>query len=207
MGEHIDVIGSGASAGTPDVVVLDTRFSCDGRDVAAALEGCTAAVTAALAVATERGIGEADRQSTGIGVNQRWDGTGQKVVGYTAYHLLRLAVRDREHVGDIISDLARSTGNAFGLDSVSLKVADTTALLTQARAAAFADARAKAVEYAGHAGRELGEVLRVQEASAGTSPSPKAFRSAMAEMSAGSMPVEGGESTVTASVAVRFSLR
>lgn len=207
MSDYIEVIGSGAAAGVPDVVVLDTRFTHDGRDVAAALEGCAQVVARAVAAATEHGITEKNRQSTGIGVNQRWDNQGQKIVGYTAYQTLRLVVRDRSTVGDLIARLAAAAGNSFGLDSVTLSVSDTSALQTQARDAAFADARGKAQEYAVLSGRELGPVTRVVESVDGPAPMPKMYgrRDAVA-MEAGSMPVEAGESTVTAAVTVRFGL-
>lgn len=207
MSDYIEVTGSGAAAGVPDVVVLDTRFTHDGRDVAAALEGCAQVVARAVAAATEHGITEKNRQSTGIGVNQRWDNQGQKIVGYTAYQTLRLVVRDRSTVGDLIARLAAAAGNSFGLDSVTLSVSDTSALQTQARDAAFADARGKAQEYAVLSGRELGPVTRVVESVDGPAPMPKMYgrRDAVA-MEAGSMPVEAGESTVTAAVTVRFGL-
>ncbi len=206
MSDHIDVIGSGAATSTPDVVVLDTRYSCDGRDVASALSDCSAAVARAIAAAAEYGIEENDRQSTGIGVNQRWDNQGQKVVGYTAYHSLRLAVRDREQVGRLITALASATGNAFGLDSVTLRVSDTAPLLRQAREAALDDARTKAEEYAAHAGRVLGQVVRVTE-EAGGGGMPKLYGGGRAmAVSESAMPVESGESTVTATVRVRFAL-
>lgn len=65
-------------------------------------------VSAALAAASEAGVAAADRQSTGMGVNSRWDHEGRGVIGYSAYQSLRLLVRDRDGVGDLISALARA---------------------------------------------------------------------------------------------------
>ncbi len=206
MAHHVDVVGTGAASATPDVVVLETRFSCDGRDVASALSACTDAVTAAIAAAVEHQVGDQDRASTGIGVNQRWDNTGAKIAGYTAFHTLRFAVRDQSKVGPLIAALAKVTGNAFGLDNVSLRVSDPAPLAKQAREAAMADARAKAGEYAAHAGRALGQVVRVSE-EGGAFPMPKVLGGARAmAMAESAMPVEAGESTITSSVRVRFAL-
>ena len=200
------VVGTGAASTTPDVVVLETRFSCDGRDVASALSACTDAVTAAIAAAVEHQVGDQDRASTGIGVNQRWDNTGAKIAGYTAFHTLRFAVRDQSKVGPLIAALAKATGNAFGLDNVSLRVSDPAPLAKQAREAAMADAHDKAAEYAAHAGRTLGQVIRVTE-DGGVAPMPKMLGAGRAMAVADSaMPVEAGESTVTSSVRVRYSL-
>ena len=88
--------------------------------------------------------------------------------------------------------------------ALALVVAET---FEQARAAAFEDARAKAEQYASLAGRPLGPVLRVTEQPERGIPVPR-FAAANAAIDAGAgMPVEAGESTVTATVTVRFSLR
>lgn len=70
----------------------------------------------------------------------------------------------------------------------------------------MADARAKAGEYAAHAGRALGQVVRVSE-EGGAFPMPKVLGGARAmAMAESAMPVEAGESTITSSVRVRFAL-
>ena len=133
----------------------------------------------------------------------RWDREGQGVVGYTAHQSLRLRVHDRDRAGDVISALAGAVGDALAVDGVSLEVADPAPLLVRARDAAFADASARAAQWAGLAGRPLGPVLRVREDPAGgAAPMPKA-RFAAADSG---VPLEGGESTVTVEVQVRFAL-
>jgi uncharacterized protein YggE len=139
-----------------------------------------------------------------MGVNPRWDREGQRVVGYTAHHALRLVVRDRERVGDVIGAMAGAAGDAFGLDAVTLEVADPAPLLVRAREAAFEDARSRADQYASLAGRALGPVLRVTEGGGLEPPVPRFARAAMDV--AGGLPVEAGESSVTATVTVRFGL-
>ena len=206
MSDYVEVTGSGAASGVPDVVVLDTRIQCDGPDVATALSACTERTNLVVAATSAAGVADRDRQTTGVGVNQRWDHQGQAVVGFTAYQSLRVLVRDRTDVGDLIAALAAAAGDAFALDSVTLRVADTAPLLAQAREAAFADARAKAELYAGLAGRALASPTRVRETVGdGGGPQP-VFRLAAAKDSAGGMPVEAGESTVTASVCVRWAM-
>lgn len=206
MSDYIEVTGSGAAASVPDLVVLDTRLSVEGTDVASALEGCSAQVAASLAAATAQGVADPDRHSTSIGVHPRWDASGQSIVGYTAFQTLRLVVRDRPQVGAVISALAAAAGNSFGLDSVTFSVSDTDALQRQSRAAAFKDAKSKAAEYAAHAGATLGPVMRVTESVDGARPMPKMFSREAADTASGSMPVEAGEATITSSVIVRFGL-
>lgn len=204
MSDHLEVLGNGTASAVPDVVVLDARVQCEAADVAGALGEATGRVATALQAVADHGVGAGDRRTTGLGVSTRWDREGQKVVGYTAYQSLRLLVRDRDRVGALIKALAGAAGDAFGLDGVTLEVADPAPLLEQARTAAFEDARAKAEQYAALAGRPLGPVLRVTEEP--DARMPGARFAARAAMDVGGMPVEAGESTVTATVTVRFGL-
>lgn len=206
MSEHVEVIGTGSASGPPDAVVIDARIQCEAGGVAAALSAAATRTEAALAAAADHGVADTDRRTTGLGIGTRWDhqGTGG-ILGYTAHQTLRLTVRERDRAGAVLQALAGSAGDALGIDGVSLEVTDSAPLLERARAAAFADARARAVQYAGLAGRDLGPVLRITEAPPAQGPSPRAFAAARSD-AGGGMPVEPGESTVTTSVLVRFGL-
>lgn len=205
MSDHVEVTGSGTASAVPDVVVLDTRVQCEATDVASALGTASERVAAVVEAAAGHGVAPADRRTTGMGVSTRWDREGRAIVGYTAHQTLRLLVRDRERVGDLIGALAEAAGDAFGLDGVTLEVADRGPLLESARTAAFEDARAKAEQFAALAGRPLGAVLRVTEEHDRAMPMPR-FAARAAMDAGGGMPVEAGESSVTASVTVRFGL-
>ena len=205
MTDHVEVTGQGAASAVPDVVVLDARVQCEAGDVARALSAAGERVVAAMQAAADHGVGEGDRRTTGMGVASRWDHEGRAVVGYTAHQSLRLLVRDRDRVGDLLRALAGAAGDAFGLDGVTLEVADPAPLLERARTAAFADARNKAEQFATLAGRSLGPVLRVREDHDRAMPMPR-FAAKAAMDVGGGMPVEAGESTVTAAVTVRFGL-
>lgn len=205
MFDHVEVTGTGTASAVPDVVVLDARVNCDAADVAGALARASDRVTAALAAVAEAGVASADRQTTGMGVSSRWDREGRGVIGYTAHHSVRLIVRDRERVGDLISALAEAAGDSFALDGVRLEVADKVPLLERARAAAYEDAVRTATQYADLAGRPLGQAVRVIEGGGGIGPAPR-MRAMAAMDSGGAMPVEAGESSVTVSVMIRFGL-
>ena len=157
MFDHVEVTGTGTASAVPDVVVLDARVSCDAPDVAGALAAATERVTAAMAAAAEAGVAPADRQTTGMGVNSRWDREGRGVIGYAAHQTMRLLVRDRDRVGDLISALAEAAGDAFGLDGVRLEVADKAPLMEKARAAAYETSRV------GPSGRRCGSSRAVAE--------------------------------------------
>ena len=79
-------------------------------------------------------------------------------------------------------------------------------LAATARERAFADARARAEQYADLAGRTLGEVALVEEGGGpGSDPFPVA-RIAAGSLSMESVPVEPGLRSVAAAVTVRWGL-
>ena len=208
MGKRtVTVSGSGRAAVTPDVVRLDLRVGHDADDVAAALAGAAEGITKVGEVVRDRGVADADIRTLDAGVNQRWDHTGT-ALGFTAQQRLGVTVRRLEAVGEILEAAAAAVGNALLVDSVRLDVADRSAGLRRARDAAFADAHDKAQQYAGLSGAELGAVLGVAEGGA----MPAHLRSkpmAMATDAAGafgSMPVEGGDLELVASVTVTWQL-
>lgn len=202
MGKRtITVIGTGTAAVTPDVVRLDLRIGHDAADVAAALSGASAGLTATSRIVREQGIADADIRTLGADIHQRFDREGQPS-GFTAQQRLRVTVRDVESVGAILEAAAAELGNALLVDQVALDVADRSEGLGRARDAAFAQARAKAEQYAALAGSSLGSVAEVAESGATPMARPAM---AMREMAI-SMPVETGDHELSASVMVRWLL-
>lgn len=204
---HCEVIGIGAAEAVPDVVVVDARVQVDADDVAGALARCAERAEQTLLAATAQGVQARDLQTTGIGVSPRWDHQGQRIIGHTAHTSFRCLVRDRDALGTLLTQLAHTAGDALAIDGVRLQVGDPAALLATAREAAFDDARAKAADYSRLADRRLGRVLLVSEVTGpgGGGPHPK-FREMAGDAMAAGMPVAAGESSVTASVLVRWEL-
>ena len=203
---HVDVTGTGTASATPDVVTLDVRVTCEGADVAGTLQMASARMGELQRAAHAHGVARADLQTTGSGVHQRWANDRPEVVGYTAFHTLRVRVRDVDSTGALVSAFSDAAGNALGIDNIALTLSDPEPLAVEARENAFRDARAKALQYAALAGRNLGQVRRVSDLGAGSLGGAAPFGKMLAarELSSG-MPVEAGESTVTASVSVRWS--
>jgi len=205
MGKRtVTVTGTGRATVVPDVVRLDLRVGHDAPDVAAALSGASAGITAVGTVVREQGVADVDIRTFDAGVNQRWDNTGV-AVGFTAQQRLAVTVRELEAVGRILESAAAAVGNALLVDQVRLDVSDRSEGLRRARDAAFAEARAKAEQYAALADASLGAVLGVAEA--GAAPVGGGFKlAAMARDSAGGMPVEGGDLELATSVTVTWEL-
>ena len=122
MSDHVEVLGTGSASAVPDVVVLDARVQCEAADVAGALGAATGRVTTALQAVADHGVAPADRRTTGMGVGTRWDREGRGVVGYTAHQSLRIVVRDRERVGELIKALARAVADTRPGTKLTLEV-------------------------------------------------------------------------------------
>jgi uncharacterized protein YggE len=105
--------------------------------------------------------------------------------------------------GDAIGQAVGAGGNAVRVNGVSLDLEESGALVSEARGAAFAEARNKAEQYAEAAGRSLGEVVSVAESVA--SPSPIAMP-ADALATTAKVPIQPGSQNVSVSVTVVFSM-
>lgn len=200
----VTVTGSGTASVSPDVVRLDLRIGHEAPVVAAALSGAAAQLTIVGTVLREHGVAETDIRTVDTNVHQRFDNTGSPI-GFTAEQRLGVVVRDLDLVGTILEAAASGVGNALLVDGVRLDVADRSEGLRRARDAAFADARAKAEQYAALSGCELGPVLEVAESGAMPVAMPRMAAMA-AHDTAGAMPLEGGDLELYASVTVRWML-
>jgi uncharacterized protein YggE len=199
----VEVTGVGHASAVPDVVRLDVAVRCDAADVGGAL--ADAGLRAgAVAEAARDPVAEArDVQTTGAGVRPRHDREGVDVVGYSAHQGLRLAVRDPGRLGALVEAFTGAAGNALSVERIALEVSDPEPLRVQARRAAFEDARAKAEQYADLAGRTLGKVTALTDVVQGGAQ-PRYELMAARAGSAGALPAELGENTVTAIVVVRW---
>jgi uncharacterized protein YggE len=204
---RVEVTGSGSASATPDVVRVALGIRCDSEGVAAALSAAAATVRKVSAAARAHGLADRDISSTSASVQPRWTNEGV-TDGYTAYHQLTLLVRQLTDLNDLVDAVADAAGNSLVVDGITLDLADRAPLATQAREAAFADAQAKAAQYAALAGARLGRVLAVVEGGGGEiDPTPAAMGTRMMmKESGGGLPVEAGEHSVGASVRVAWQL-
>ena len=87
---------------------------------------------------------------------------------------------------------------------ISFDVDNRVKLMNEARAIAVRNARANAELYAREAGVSLGAVLSISEAGVST---PTHRNRAMTEMAvAASVPIAGGEQTISTSISVTFAI-
>ncbi len=206
MGKRtVTVTGTGRAAVAPDVVRLDLRIGHDAPDVAAALSGAASGLTTVGAAIRAHDVADVDIRTLDASVGQRYDNTGNPI-GFSAQQRVAVTVRDLDAVGPILESAAESIGNAFLVDQVRLDVADRSDGLQQARDAAFAEAKAKAQQYAALSGLELGSVLGVAEGGVAPVMIGK-MALASRDMAGAGMPIEGGDLDLSAIVTVTWELR
>lgn len=200
MKRTVQVIGSGRAESTPDVVKLSvtaaaTRDSMS--EASGAANAATSRVRGALAAA---GIAGADAVTQAVRFEPEWRGDGQPQ-RYTARQSIGVMSRDVAGAGDLVTALVEAGGNEVTIDHLEFAVSDLGPLDTAAREAAYADARARAEQYASLAGASLGAVLTVVEGGGGAMP---VLRAAKMEADAGGMGLESGAVSVETFVTVTW---
>lgn len=195
--------GHGAASAVPDMVNLDLRVTKDGTSVSQTLRDVDQTVLVVRAALAEAGIADADVATTSTGIHQRFDHQGQRVAGFSGHHTLRVGVRDLDTVSTLVDSTVQIAGDALLIDGITLALADPAPLLAKARELAFADAHARAREYARFAGRTLGEILWIGDTVTG--PEPRAYAMRAEAALDGGASIAPGESTVTAQLSVRWA--
>lgn len=198
----VTVTGQGTAREVPDTVVVRVAATQRAAGVADALAGANSA--ADEIVATARDHTDASRiASTNLNVWPAYDNQGQPS-GFEARHSLSISCTDVQAAGRLLGELAGKVGDRLQVESLSLEVGDTARAVSQARAAAYADAVARANHLAELAGLQLGQPQAIAEG--GGVAQPMAEAGGMARMSKADVSIEPGETTITAALTVSFEL-
>jgi uncharacterized protein YggE len=200
----ITVTGTGTVNGTPDTLTLNLTVTQTRPDVSGALSAANASMRAVDAALSAKGVANADLKTAGAQVQPNYTSSGS-VNGYTASESLTATLRDLKTAGAEIGAAAAAGGNATRIDGVSLDIEHDSALMTQARTAAYADAKAKAQQYAGAAGETLGKPTQVTETV--NAPTPLYYGGdADAKASAAQVPIQAGSAQISVTVTVVFAV-
>ncbi|MEU4573998.1 SIMPL domain-containing protein [Nonomuraea sp. ATR24] len=157
----ITVVGEGTVAAVPDVMRLQAGVEVRRQTAAESFAGARAAASRLAEALRQAGIAERDLRTTELSLGPEYEAY-PKVSAYRAAQGVEAVIRDLSRADEVIDTVAR-VGEEARLHGVVFEVSDPAAVLREARAAAFADARAKAAQYAELAGRPLGGVVAVSE--------------------------------------------
>ncbi|MDX6199201.1 MAG: uncharacterized protein QOJ79_2352 [Actinomycetota bacterium] len=207
--EGVIVSGLGKVSGTPDVLRVQLAVEVRRADVSAALADANEIQNRVRAAARHDGVDAKDMQTADVSLYPSYSNKGVPN-GYTVNESLTLKLRNLGKAGKTIGDAVTAGGNAARVQGVSFALEDNATLLQQARDAAYHDARLKADRYAELSGRALNQVELVSEqVPQGEQPMPYAMSQALAGDAAKSaeVPIDAGQSQISVSVTVRWSLR
>lgn len=207
MDKGIWVTGSGTATGPRDECVLTVGAEVRRPSAAAALSASAESLERMRTALLHSGVDESALATSAVSLTPVYDDY-PTVAGFQAAVNLTATTAELASVGALLSDVVVAGGDDARLQGVSFRHSDPSALLVDARDAAWADAAARAGQLARLAGRELGDVLAIDETASGIRP-PGPMRAAGMVDSGGParMSVDAGEGSVVVSLTVGWSLR
>jgi uncharacterized protein YggE len=196
-------------SGTPDTLRLDLSVVATAPSVSAALAKANSSAQAVQKSLLANGVAKADVQTSGLNISPTYASNGPtpRITGYEVSQGVNAKLRDLGRAGAAIGKVVDAGDNAIRVNGISLDLEDTGALVSQARAKAFADAKAKGEQYAEAAGRPLGAVLSITESTADPSPVPLAYaQGAAAASKSMDVPLQPGSQKVAVTVSLVFAM-
>lgn len=207
MEKGIWVTGSGTATGVRDECVITVGSEVRRPSAAGALAASAESLEQMRGVLVGAGVPVPALSTSAVSLTPVYD-TYPTVAGFQAAVQLTATTRDIEAAGALLSAVVEAGGDAARVHDVAFRHSDPSGLMVRAREAAWADALGRASQLAGLAGRELGEVLAVDETVGRPRPPGPMRMAAMAESDApGRMSLDAGEGSVVVSLTVGWSLR
>ncbi len=204
----IMVSGVGTASGEPDVAYVEIGVETVDANLSEAFDTANAQITAVIDAIVGMGIAREDIQTTYLNVYQEdiYDPNTGVNTGEFRFHVqnfVRVTVRNIDQVGEVVTTgvnagANRVTGLYFG-------ILDQTAIASEARIAAVADARQRAEELAAAFGMQVGDVIYVQEV-IGSDVYQMAYGRGGGMDVAQSAPVEGGQLQLSIQIEAIFEL-
>lgn len=205
MDKGVWVSGTGTATGPRDECHVTVGAEVRRPTAAAALDGCSAALDQMRAVLLAAGIPAAALSTSAVSLNPVYDAY-PTVAGFQAAVQLSAHTRDIDAAGELLTALVTAGGDAARVHEVAFRHSDASSLLAAARDAAWADALGRATQLARLAGRQLGELLAVEE-SDGRGRPPGPARMAMDSAPAGGrVALDAGEASVVVTLNVGWAL-
>jgi uncharacterized protein YggE len=201
---RITVTGTGTVNGTPDQLILSMGVQVNAASTGSALQEASQAVRHITAVLRDHGVAAADIQTAGLYLQPNYRDGSQTPDGYGASESLNATLRRLSTAGAEIDAAVRAGGNAATVEGISLNLADTSSLLARARAAAVADARVKAAQYASAIGQPLGPVVSITD-QAPAEPLPQSAADSAAPR-ASSVPISPGSQQLSVSITAVYAM-
>ncbi len=200
----VDVSGTGAVRGTPDVLDLVLGIEIRAKSAADALRRNSELLRKVLDVLRDAEVTDDDIQTASLSISPVTNDEGTEVVGYSVSNTVQVTLRDLDAAGAVIDKAATVADNEIVVRGLSFSFDDNSRLVARARAEAVRQARTQAEQLAEAAGVTLGRLLSIQETSTPESP---IIRSADASGSTESAaPIEPGTQSLSVQVQLRYEI-
>jgi uncharacterized protein YggE len=206
----IVVSGRGEASAVPDQAQVSAGVVSQAATANAALDANTEAMERVFEALGNAGIEDRNIRTSNFSISPQYEPYRQdnpeqrRIIGYQVSNQVRAIVEKIDALGGTLDALVRSGANQ--LNSISFSISDPKLLEEEARRGAVLDAIAKARTLAEAAGVTLGQILSIQESGGGYQPPGPMFMRAEA-MSASSVPVAQGESTVNIGVSITYAIQ
>jgi len=202
----ISVNGEGRASAALDMAVVSIGVQTEAATAVEALRANSANMSATIKKLKSLGVADRDIQTSGLSINPRYDyeknRSKPELIGFVASNSVTVRLRDLEKAGGVIDEAVSSGANSLG--GISFAFSDPKPLQEKARKDAVADAKAKAELLTGAAGVKLGKLITIQDGYVST-PGPQPYMARM-EAADSSVPLEAGESTVSATVSMVYEI-
>lgn len=205
----VTVDGSGQVAGVPDTMIATISVTPRGANPSSALGSANKTMALVQHALIRRGVAAKDLKTTGLTVSPYYvyGKGGESLHGYSADEDLQVTLHNLATAGKTITAATAAGGKTVTVGGITLDLQGNSALVTNARADAYNDAKAKAQQYATLAGRTLGAVVSVSEhVDQPTSSTQYGYAAASAAAAAPGVPIEAGSQNVSVNVTVVWSL-
>jgi uncharacterized protein YggE len=200
--------GEGIVRATPDRAFVTVAAEARARSPKDAQRQNAEAMTAVRGKLKEANVADDAIRTLSVDLQPEFDYAEgrQRLRGYVARNAIEIRLDEVDRVGDVM-DLVVTAG-ATSIRSVHFDLKDRDSAERQALRRAAADARARAEAAAAGAGRQVGEVVRLQEEGTFRPEPPRPMM--MAEMraeAAQQTPVSPGELEIRARVTITMALQ
>ncbi|MCH8816039.1 MAG: SIMPL domain-containing protein [Chloroflexi bacterium] len=205
--ESVSVSGSGSVFVDPDVALLSLGVSLR-EDTAQEARDRVASLTDKLVGSLkDHGIDENDIQTTTFNLHAEYDyrNDERRLLGYRITHTLLVTVRDLDRVGEVLDDAVAEVGDTLEINGISFAVDEPDQFLSEARADAMAQAKAKAKELAELGERELGKAILISEGT--VSPPPVFYDASYSPLAAAELTsIQTGQLELSVNVQVTYEM-
>jgi uncharacterized protein YggE len=164
----VTVTGSATIKAMPDEAVVSLGVQTQADTAQGAMSANAVKMTALIASLTDNGIARDDIATNYVSIYPTYGNSGTDITGYQAENEVNVTLHQIAKVGEVIDDAVKAGANLS--NGITFQLSDENQGVNQALEDAVANARSKAETLAGAGDAQLGQVVSIQESSAGSTP-------------------------------------